>query len=701
MGAATAAVVLLLLALRAPGPEALLQERGYVGSEACASCHADRVHAWEGTPHQRAMFAATPDAPRKAPLGAPLVEQAGGLVMRGANLGITEDVALAYVLGCRHVEQYVGPLRPDRLQALPLAFDVTRGEWFDLFAGDPRTPEDWGHWTNRGMAASPQCLFCHTTGYDKGYQPATDGYASRWAEMGVGCEACHGPGAGHVAMHRPGSGIDPYHGRSPALQLGACAACHSRRVERAPYEPGEPFLDAFEPELLDTDAYYPDGQVKEELYEAVSFDMSVMHGKGVRCWDCHDVHAGGTRKAGNALCLSCHDQRYAATTHMHHPPDSAGARCVGCHMPVTIYMQRDPRHDHSFPRPDPEATLALGVPNACNRCHTDRDPAWAAAELRAWFPDDTERARRRAVAGTIQAGRANDPRSVPGLLTLLRGDADAVRRASAGRLLARFPTADGVTTAVAGALRDPEALVRAGAAWALSERTAVPADAVRDLLAAVRDPIRIVRLYAALALRQVDPQTLDPAAAAALTAAADEWRQSQLFVGDTPEAHYNLAIYHAARGESAAAEAAYREALRLWPASIQARHNLGMLLAQQGRVADAEREFTTVLARDVVPETAFALALLYGQQERWRDAAATLERCLSVAPAYPRARYNQGLALARAGDAPRALDALEQAATDDPSSHADAVRAIVELARAQHDRPRLERWLLEAARLDP
>ncbi len=29
------------------------------------------------------------------------------------------------------------------------------------------------------------------------------------------------------------------------------------------------------------------------------------------------------------------------------------------------------------------------------------------------------------------------------------------------------------------------------------------------------------------------------------------------------------------------------------------------------------------------------------------------------------------------------------------------MRAIVDLARIQKDRPRLERWLLEAARLDP
>src|SRR5262245_65390837 len=144
-----------------------------------------------------------------------------------------------------------------------------------------------------------------------------------------------------------------------------------------------------------------------------------MYARGVRCWDCHEPHSGATRKAGNALCLSCHAASYAAPTHVHHSPDTAGAQCVGCHMPVTVYMQRDPRHDHSFSRPDPEATIALGIPNACNRCHTDRDAAWAAEHVRAWHPAGDVRAERRAVATTIADARRDEARSVPGLLSLL------------------------------------------------------------------------------------------------------------------------------------------------------------------------------------------------------------------------------------------------------------------------------------------
>ncbi len=646
------------------------------------------------------MLAATPAAPLAARPddGGPLIARDGVLLLRGDRLEHPADVPTAYVLGHRTVEQYLGPVVEGRLQALPLAFDVRRGEWFDLFDGEHRTPADWGHWTNRGMTANAQCIFCHTTGFEKGYQEATDTYDTRWAEMGVSCEACHGPGSRHAAARRDG-GADPWVGRDPDLLLAACGACHSRRVERAPWTPGMRFLDAFEPELFDTDAYYPDGQVREELYELTSFQSSRMYAEGVRCWNCHDAHADGTREQGNDTCLGCHERGYGEAAHTHHPTGTPGATCAGCHMPVTVYMQRDPRHDHSFGFPDPEATLALGVPNACNRCHGERDAAWAAEHVRSWYPDDTTRRERRAVATAIAQGRRGDAASVPALLRLLGGPADAVRRASAARLLARFPTSAGVSAALLTALRDPAPLVRTGAAWALAERPSLTAETRAAMVTALDDPVLTVRLHAAVALRDVAPGSLPPSAAAALARATGEWRASQAMGADTPEARYNLAIVLAAQGRTAEAEAEYRAALRLWPRSIQARHNLALLLAAQGRGEDAARELETLVAQDPVPASTFALGLLYGQMGRWRDAAAALDRCLAEDPRYPRARYNKALALAKAGDTTAALDELERA-TEDPASRLEAVRTLVDLSRQVNDRPRLERWVLEAARID-
>ena len=647
------------------------------------------------------MLAALPGEPlRAAPTtDGPLVARGDRLWMTANSLDHASDVELRYALGRKHVEQYVGALAPGRLQALPRAFDVARSEWFDLFIDDPRTPTDWGHWSNRGMNANMQCLACHTTGYDKGYDAASDTYDSRWREMGVGCEACHGPGRAHVAARRTG-GVDPWVGGDPERLLDACGACHARHIERAAFTPGDRFLDAFEPELLDTNAYHPDGQVKEELYELVSFQQSKMFQEGVRCWNCHDPHDDGTRAPGNALCSTCHEATYDSEAHTHHPPGTPGADCRGCHMPVTVYMQRDPRHDHAFSRPDPEATVETGVPNACNRCHTDRDAAWAVGIMRTWYPDDRTRALRRAVTRTIAGARASDANTVPGLIEVATTARDAVHRASATRLLARFPTASGVTTTLLQALTDDDALVRGAAAWALGQRPNLTPDVRTALLARTTDDVRSVRQHAAFALRDTQPSSLAPDAARALGHATDEWRAGQERLGDTPEAHYNLAIMHTAHGDAEAAIDAYRSALRLWPGSFQARHNLAMLLARLGRLDEAATEFETVIARDPVPDSTFALGLLRAQQGRWPEAIAALERCVGEAPHHPRARYNLALAYAKAGETTKALDELEHAAGED-ETHREAVLTLVDLARQANDKPRLERWVLEAARLDP
>jgi tetratricopeptide (TPR) repeat protein len=677
----------------------------YAGSAACAECHATQQQAWHPSLHRLAMLPASGDAPLTAPVGgdgALAQRDDGTRIMRAQALGHPDDVRVEWALGHKHVEQFVGPLKAGRLQALPIAWDVVHGAWFDLFTGDPRTPEDWGHWTNRGMNANAQCLFCHTTGYDKGYQPTTDTYDTTWTEIGVGCEACHGPGREHVAAMRADP-PRPYTWKTDESDrmLAACGACHARRVERAPWTPGDVFLDRYEPELLDTDAYYPDGQVKEELYELVSFQMSRMYAEGVRCWDCHEPHTLKTRREGNALCLGCHQPHYAEPEHTQHARESTGSRCVSCHMQVTVYMQHDPRHDHSFQRPDPQMTLELGVPNACNACHTDKDAAWAAEHVNAWFPNGDERAKRRAVATAIAQGRAGDPAAVPALLALVRsGGRDGVRRGSAARLLSHFPTSSGVTPALLEALRDEQPLVRAGAAWALGQRPMLTPDVRSGLEGALTDPIRIVRLHAVLALRALDVPSLPAPVAEAWERAAAEWKVSQEMGFDTPEARYNMAIWYTARGQLADAERSYREALQLWPRSIQARHNLAMLFAQQGRLPEAEAEFKTLVAHDPVPQSLFALGLLYGQLGRWKDAADALGRCLAEDPTYPRARYNRALALARAGETKEALDELERAA-EDPAMRPEAVMALVDIARQVNDKPRLERWIAEAARLDP
>ena len=212
----------------------------FVGSAACTRCHETQHRSWETSYHHLAMLPASLTAPLHARPGGdfPLVARDGRLFLSGERLQHPSDVPVEWVLGHRTIEQYLGALSPGSVQALPLAFDVQRGEWFDLFAGESRTPADWGHWTNRGMTANARCIACHTTGFEKGYRDGRDTYdESLDARSASAARRATAPAR---TRRSPQDGRHRSMGRArPGSLLAACGGCHSRSVERAPWTPGD------------------------------------------------------------------------------------------------------------------------------------------------------------------------------------------------------------------------------------------------------------------------------------------------------------------------------------------------------------------------------------------------------------------------------------------------------------------------------
>src|SRR5262249_43419870 len=126
----------------------------------------------------------------------------------------------------------------------------------------------------------------------------------------------------------------------------------------------------------------------DEVYNYASFLQSKMYSKGVTCSDCHDPHTQKLRAPANGVCAQCHrPATYDTSAHHFHRAGSPGAQCAACHMPDTMYMQIDARRDHSIRIPRPDLSVTLGVPNACNRCHTNQNAQWAAAAIRRWYPN--------------------------------------------------------------------------------------------------------------------------------------------------------------------------------------------------------------------------------------------------------------------------------------------------------------------------
>ena len=287
------------------------------------------------------------------------------------------------------------------LQCLDIAWDTRRKRWFHLYPDEKFAPDDPLYWTGRYQTWNLMCAECHSTNLRKNYNLKTDSYRTTWAEINVGCQACHGPGAEHVASATTKESGTPMPVRFGAgdsrFQVEQCAVCHSRRrVVAPPDAPGQAFMDHYAPEWLRDDLYFADGQILGEVYVYGSFLQSKMYRQGVRCTDCHNPHSLKLDAEGNRVCTKCHQltppsefptlkaKNYDTPEHHHHAPGSEGARCVNCHMAARTYMVVDPRRDHSFRIPRPDLSVAIGTPNACNGCHQDKDAQWAAGTIASW-----------------------------------------------------------------------------------------------------------------------------------------------------------------------------------------------------------------------------------------------------------------------------------------------------------------------------
>ena len=113
------------------------------------------------------------------------------------------EFEVRHTFGVHPLQQYLLELPGGRLQALSIAWDTRPREaggqrWFHLYPGERIDHQDELHWTKRQQNWNFMCADCHSTNLQKNYDAATDTYATRWSEISVGCEACHGPGSTHV-----------------------------------------------------------------------------------------------------------------------------------------------------------------------------------------------------------------------------------------------------------------------------------------------------------------------------------------------------------------------------------------------------------------------------------------------------------------------------------------------------------------------
>ncbi len=701
-------------------PSGAMAEARYVGRATCAECHQAQHQLWLGSDHDRAMEVAS-DESVLADFNNTSFTHEGvttrffrrdGKFMANAEGpdGEHHDYEIKYTFGVRPLQQYMVEFPDGRVQVLRESWDVVNKKWFYVTPPDVTDeriePGDPLHWTGIAQNWNTTCADCHSTNVHKNYDAAANTYRTSYEEIDVSCEDCHGPGSVHVDVatsvspfwdRNLGYGLVSLKKKNADVQLEMCAKCHARRYQiHEDFRPGQPFLDYYEPALLTHTLYHADGQILDEVYEYGSFTQSKMYANRVQCSDCHDPHSLKLKFTGNQLCAQCHvPAKYDTPAHHHHPMESAGAKCVECHMPSRLYMVIDRRRDHSFRVPRPDLSAKLGTPNACNDCHTGVDETfqWAADAVRKWYgekrPDDPH------WAPALAAGRAVSPDGDKLLAELAgRKTAPGIVRSTAMDLLANYRSSDS-EAARRQALRDSDPLVRLAAVRSVSAELE---PALAALLAAkVSDSVRGVRVAAAARLAYMSLEHIPQMQRSTFERAFAEFRTAQELSLDHAGGHLTLGALDRAHGRVDDAIAHFKAAIRLEPYMTGARAELASLLQDRdgnhSEILQLRQEEAELMERDarLAPENAeiyyrlgllrfllgqldeaqaaltaacdrapqnyeflMALALLHerryqldGNEEQFNAAVLTLKKMHELQPADPRAKQILGRMLER------------------------------------------------------
>jgi tetratricopeptide (TPR) repeat protein/nitrate/TMAO reductase-like tetraheme cytochrome c subunit len=615
----------------------------------CVECHREITTAWQDSHHALANAALSEIDRERLIANTDSFLKARGMRYHSTDPSIRlEETGLPSYpvvgsIGLTPLIQYLH-LAPDgRIQAHDVAWDVEQKEWFSVFEIDdkeeatPRQQGEWGHWTGQGMNWDANCAYCHMTEYAKNYDPVEDRYDREWAHMGITCAQCHPGMDTHLDQVRNGNNAFK-ESLSPEQVMEYCATCHSRRDELTPhaFRPGDNYEDHFELTLASVpDIYHPDGQVIGENYVYGSLMMSRMGHAGVTCMDCHDPHTNGhiLPFENNALCMRCHGSglmdapRIDPVGHSHHPANSTGNQCVECHMPVTYFMGRDGRRDHSFSNPDPQLTLELGIPNACSQCHNTQSVEWAKRYTDEWYGPD------------MNADRRAKARLMDALWSGMSG-ADARLRAALGTEQNRFWKATFVSmlqyTAphqesfeiLQESVEDPDPMVRSAAVKVLRLEN-LSTQAAGKLQT---DPVRSVRIASALASQGF--ATASPEEEAELAAYLTH-------TADTPMGAIRLSAFKQSRGDLEAARFLARQATRFEPLNPETWRITAIQLHGLNASAEAMEHLEKALSLDPDnTQVLFNRALLHNELGNTNAALEDLLSAVEADPAFESAWFN-------------------------------------------------------------
>jgi predicted CXXCH cytochrome family protein len=502
---------------------------GYVGSKTCRSCHEEQFDSWHRSYHRTMTQIAAADAIQADFNNVTLTNDGTRFVLsqksnefwvhmeRAAPAAPGEaspepiDVRVGLVTGSHHMQVFWVPGEAGNVQlGFPFTWLIPEKRWVPRNSTFVRPPDV----IHRSEVWNVVCSRCHATGIEPRVDATSRTMDTRAGELGIACEACHGPGQRHAdarLAERDKAGApeanvlrnEIVHPKKidPVRAAQICGFCHSMKwFDKSEawlqhgfrYRPGDdleqttpiirpsrietiPGLAGYlarNPDLL-RDFFWSDGMIRVSGREYNGLLESPCYkGRKFSCLSCHSLHESdpddqlARNRTDNRACTQCHErfrEESEVTAHTHHLAASSGSQCYNCHMPFTTYGVLKAIRSHQVSSPRVADQLATGRPNACNLCHLDKPLAWTANQLGRW--------------------RGH---SVPDLSADQTDVADAVRLALAGDA--------GQRVLVAWHLSWTPALEVAGKAW------------IPPILAQLLDdPYAAVRRVAERSLRQMAP----------------------------------------------------------------------------------------------------------------------------------------------------------------------------------------------------
>lgn len=377
---------------------------GYVGSAACAECHADISRRYAGHPMGRSLAGVLDAEPVEDYDEASFarghrtfrVERtAEGVLHHESMTGIDGEpiydqaVEVAYALGSgRRGRGYVID-RGGLCFLSPISWYSGRNGW-DLSPGyDPHSPRF-------ERPATDVCLGCHSGRLN--LPPGGDRYGDPpFLEEAIGCERCHGPGEAHVTRYRTNdlTLADPIVNPvdlEPARREAVCQQCHLQGDQRVlrygrseqDFRPGDRLEDVWTVFVGGTGLAEDGTTAAVSQVEQMRSSRCFIESDGrLGCISCHDPHGvpAPDERADffDRRCLTCHEGPPPA--HVTARPASAGASacalppseqvkasasgsCIHCHMPrlAANDVPHTSQSDHRILRRPSEAKPRDGPP---------------------------------------------------------------------------------------------------------------------------------------------------------------------------------------------------------------------------------------------------------------------------------------------------------------------------------------------------